>query len=292
MRPHLILYSLLRRRMMKNRKDAVPGYRARHIISPIIAVVCALPLLHIPPAGAFVVDSCRRILAEGFYNDYARSNARFRDQAMYAQLCSSKFQHARQAINRAQQSGPDNSFGFSYGLFSQSESGPSPGRHSPDGSLSEDRFNQWKSAYCSKNSLADSSRAAEFLMQKVVPRSVANAWSACMQKREGLTCWATPQNKEIMLNVNWTKTGSLQPQVSHSYLTRGAVSKFEGADIRRILPVGYKLNPETLQIPIARETDRAVVASIQVNHEGVEHSCNVFIPGERDFALTTPFVAR
>lgn len=262
------------------------------VASPIIVLACILSILHIPPAGAFVVDSCRKILAEGFYNDYARSNARFRDQAMYAELCSLKFQQARQAVNRAQQSGTDNSFGVSYGLSSQSESGAHSSRYSSDSSLSEDRFNQWKSAYCSKNSLADSSRAAEFLMQKAVSQPVANAWSACMRKREGLTCWATPQNKEIMLNVNWTTTGSLQPQVQHSFLTRGAVSKFKGADARRILPVGYKLNTETLRIPIAREGDNAVVATIQASHEGVEHSCNVFIPGERDFALTTPFVAK
>lgn len=260
--------------------------------SRIIILACILSILHISPAGAFVVDSCRKILAEGFYNDYARSNARFRDQAMYAELCSSKFQQARQAVNRVQQSGTDNSVGFSYGLFSQSESGAHSGRHSSDSSLNEDRFNQWKSAYCSKNSLADSSRAAEFLMQKAVSQPVANAWSACMRKREGLTCWATPQNKEIMLNVNWTSTGSLQPHVQHSFLTRGAVSKFEGADTHRILPVGYKLNTETLRIPIVRETDNAVVATIRAIHEGVEHGCHVFIPGERDFALTTPFVTR
>lgn len=262
------------------------------VTSPIIIVACILSILPISPAGAFVVDSCRKILAEGFYNEYARSNARFRDQAMYAELCSSKFQQARQAISRAQQSGTSNSFGVSFGLFSHGESGAHSGMHSSSGSFSEDRFNQWKSAYCSKNSLADSSRAAEFLMQKAIPRSVASAWSACMQKREGLTCWATPQNKEIMLNVNWAKAGSLQPQVQHSFLTRSAVSKVEGAAAQRILPAGYKLNTETLRIPIARETDNAVVATIQVNHEGVEHSCNVFIPGERDFALTTPFVAR
>jgi hypothetical protein len=95
------------------------------------------------------------------------------------------------------------------------------------------------------------------------------------------------------LNVNWTKAGSSQqPQVQHSFLTRGAVSKFEGDASRKILPVGYKLNAETLQIPVARETDKSIVASLEVHHESVEYSCNVFIPGERDFALITPFVGQ
>ncbi len=260
----------------------------------IIVAACILPILHIASAGAFVEDPCRKILAEGFYNEYSRSNAQLRDQAMYAKLCSSNFQQARQAINRAQQSGIDRSFGVSYGLFNPGKSGAQAGVQPSESSFNEDRFSQWKSAYCSKNSVADSSRAAELLMQKIVPRSVTSAWSACMRKREGLTCWATPhgaQNEEILLNVNWAKNSSTQPEVQHSFLTRGGVSKF-GDATRKILPVGYHLNTGTLQIPIARETDRAIVASLQANHEGVEHSCSVFIPGERDFALTTPFIAQ
>jgi hypothetical protein len=260
-----------------------------------IVTAFVLPILCIAPAGAFVENSCQHILVEGFYNAYSRSNAQLRDQAMYAKLCSSNFQQARQAISRAWQSGTDRSFGVSYGLFSPGGNGGGQSRMYPSsGSFSEDRFNQWKSAYCSKNSLADSSRAAEFLIQKIVPPSVTSAWSACMRKREGLTCWATPnmsQNEEVLLNVNWAKNSSTQPQVQHSFLTRGAVSKLEDA-ARKILPVGYQLHTGMLQIPIARETDKAIVASLQANHDGVEHGCHVFIPGERDFALTTPFIAQ
>ncbi|MEO6824364.1 MAG: hypothetical protein ABI167_06480 [Nitrosospira sp.] len=132
-------------------------------------------------------------------------------------------------------------------------------------------------------------------MQKTAPQSVTDAWSACMRKYEGLTCWATPnvpQHDGILLNVNWTKVDSSHPQVQHSFLTRGAASKFKGAGIGKILPVGYELNAGTLHIAIARETDKSIVASLEVNHEGMEHSCNVFIPSDRDFALTTPFVRR
>jgi hypothetical protein len=264
----------------------------------IIVIACILPILpilHTAPTAAFVENPCQRVLAEGFYNGYSRSNARLRDQAMYAKLCSSNFPQARHTINHVQQSNIDNSLGVSYGLFSPGGSGAKSGIYSSNDPLNEDRFNQWKSAYCSKNSLADSSRAAEFLMQKTVPQSVASTWAACMQKHEGLTCWATPHafhDEEILLNVNWTKMGSSRPQVRHSFLTRGAVSKFEGGTSRKILPVGYKLNAETLQIPIARETDKSIVASLEVDDEGVEHSCHVFIPGERDFALITPFVGQ
>lgn len=214
---------------------------------------------------------------------------------MYAELCASNFQQARNMIKRARSSGADNSLGVAYGLFRPGESGAQRGISPSDTLFTEDRFSQWKSAYCSKNSLADASRAAEFLLQKTVTQSVANAWSACMREREGLTCWATQpasQNEEILLNVNWIKTGSSPPQVQHSFLSRGAVSKFEGAAARRILPAGYRLNAGTLGVPIAKQADTGVTANLKANHEGAEHSCNVFIPGERDFALTTPFPAR
>ncbi|MDQ3186820.1 MAG: hypothetical protein M3Q16_10290 [Pseudomonadota bacterium] len=260
--------------------------------NPIIVIACILPVLYVATAGAFVENPCQKILVEGFYNEYLRSNSRLRDRAMYAELCSSSFQQARNVINRAQKSGIDGSLGFSYGLFSPSDVGAQSGM-SPSGALfSEDRFSQWKSAYCSTHSSADSSRAAEFLMQKAVTESVANEWSACMRKREGLTCWAVPrgpQEEDILLNVNWTKNSASQPQVQHSFLSRGAAAKSEDTPARRILPIGYKLNAGTLQIPITKQTDNGIVANLTANHEGAEHSCNIFIPGERDFSLITPF---
>lgn len=260
----------------------------------IIAIACILPILYIAPAGAFIENSCRKILMEGFYNEYTGINARLRDRAMYAELCSLNFQQARNVIKRAQNLGADGSFGFSYGLFTPGESGARemPG---PNAQFSEDRFGQWKSAYCSTNLPANSSRAAELLMQKTVSQPVANAWSACMRKREGLTCWATPgapPEEEILLNVNWVKDSSAQLQVQHSFLSRGAVAKFEGVPARRILPVGYRLNVGTLEIPVTIQADNGITGNLKADHEGAEHSCNIFIPGERDFALTVPFVAQ
>lgn len=261
----------------------------------IIVAACILPILLIAPAGASVENACRKVLAEGFYNNYSRSDPRLRDRAMYAGLCSSNFQQARNIIKRVQKSAADDSLGMSYGLFRPGESGATPGVSPSDALFSKDRFSQWKSAYCSKNSLADSSQAAGFLMRRAVTQPVANTWSACMREREGLTCWATqpaPRDEGILLNINWIKAGSSQPEVRHSFLSRGAVSKFEGVAPRRILPVGYKLDAGTLRVPVTRQTDNAFTANLKVNHEGVEHGCNIFIPGERDFALTTPFVAR
>lgn len=234
--------------------------------------------------GVNAQDSCRDILTNGFYNEYSKSTDQARDQAMYAELCSSNFQQAQNAVKRAQQSGSGGSLGVSYGLFSLSGGGSS----TSGSSFTEEQFNQWKSQYCTKNSSSDSSRAAEYLMQKTVAESVVNAWSSCMQKREGLTCFASPYHDEVLLNISWKKTSLTQPQVQSSFLSKGVVAEFDGATVGKLLPSSYKLKPGVLQIPLVRQKEKSVVANLNINHDGVSHSCGVFMPGERDFELTKP----
>ena len=275
----------------------------------VIAFVLSIPVIaFILPGSASAESVCHNFLTNGFYSEYARTDARLRDRALYAELCSLNFEQARTAIERARKSADDGSLGLSYGLFTLDDGGTSTGANSGAGSsglvLNEERFTQWKSGYCSKNSAVESSQAAEFFMQKAaVGRPVAlkavEDWSACMQKREGLTCWASPglpSNEEFLLNVKWTKASSSQPQahpeVRHSFLTRGAVSKFEGAEARRILPIGYKLNAGTSPVRVARPVDKAIFANLEINNEGAEHSCSVFIPSDSDFTLSAPFINR
>lgn len=266
-----------------------------------------------PMSSAAARDVCRNTLTNGFFDEYSASSASLRDRAMYAELCSRNFPEARAAIKRALQFGDDGSLGVSYGLFSPRGSelgnlGPGSGANAADG-LEEDRFRQWKSAYCSKNSAKASSDAAEFFMQKAATgraRSMVpavSAWSACMRMRAGLTCWAAPhgiQNEEFVLNVNWTQPGPFPSQVQrqfksrvlHSFLTRGAAAQFEDAAPQRLLPAGHELDAGTLKIPVTRPMEKAINANLKVGYEEKEYSCNVFIPGERDFALTTPFPSR
>lgn len=274
-----------------------------------IAFILHIPLImSILSGSAFAEDPCRKNLTNAFYNEYARSDSRLRDRSLYAELCSLNLEQARAAIKRTRLSGDDGSVGLTYGLFTLEDIEPGSGANSGPGpsesALSEDRFRQWKSGYCSKNSKVESSQAAEFFMQKAVEgktasmRSLEN-WSACMRKREGLTCWVAPvaaKNEEVLFNVNWKKNGSsqsqAQPELRYSFLTRGAVSEFEGTPAKRLLPSGYKLDAGTLQIPIARPADTGIFADLKVNHAGTEHSCKVFIPGDRDFTLSAPFVNR
>ena len=272
-------------------------------------------LLSIPAGSAYAGQTCHNDLANGFYDEYQRVSAPLRDRAMYAELCALDFQQAQNAIKRAQQFGKDKRLGLSYGLVSLDDFSPDTGANSganPADELSEDRFGQWKSGYCVQNATLDPSQAAEFFMQRAAAGNAESArsreaWSACMRKRGGLTCWATPaaasaaasaaeQGEEFLLNINWTSSGTsqaqAQPEVQYSYLTRGGVAKFEGVAAPRILPAGYKLKAGTQQIPVTRPADKGVFASLKVNHAGTEHSCKVFVPGDKDFPLSEPFVNR
>lgn len=238
--------------------------------------------------GANAQDSCRDILTNGFYNEYSKVSDQARDQAMYAELCSTNYQQAKSIVNRAQQSGGGGSLGVSYGLFSLNAGSSS----NSGSSLIEEKFNQWQSQYCNKNSASDSSRAAEYLMQKTVSESVVNAWSSCMQNREGLTCFASPYHEEVLLNISWKKASLTQPRVKSSFLSKGVVAEFDGATVGKLLPSSYKLNPGILQIPLIRQKEKSVVANLNINHDGVSHSCGLFVPGERDFELTKPTLSQ
>jgi hypothetical protein len=214
------------------------------------------------------------------------------------------YSKAENIIKRAQSS--DRLVGLRYGLINldevETDEGSKKGGASPAPRVSGERFSQWQSGYCSQYSAEPSSQAAELFMQKAAKGNAelaksVEAWSACMRKQEGLSCWASPhdsQANEVFLNVNWTKGASQSqpPAVKYSYLNRGGISKFKGAEARRILPDGYQLGAGTLQISITRPDEKGVFATLTVSQGDKEHSCKVFLPDEKDFPLLEPFVNR
>lgn len=263
-----------------------------------VLLVCSLL-----PVSGFAADACHSILANGFYNEYPRLGLPQRDRALYAQLCSLDYSKAESIIKRAQSS--DRLVGLRYGLINLDEVDPDAeqkGKASPAPRVSGQRFSQWQSGYCSQYSDEPSSQAAEFFMQQAAKGNAGlaksvEAWSACMRKQEGLSCWASPhdsQADEVLLNVNWTKSAAQprQPEVRYSYLNRGGMSKFKGAEARRILPDGYRLSAGTLQIPVTRPDGKGVFATLTINQGGKDQSCKIFLPDEKDFPLLEPFVNR
>lgn len=276
--------------------------------SRIVEISCTLAaslIWSVLSGGVLAADACHSILAYRFYGEYPRIAVAQRDRALYAELCSLDFSKANGVIKRAQSS--DSSMGLTYGLinlddFEQEAEGGQAGAV-PAPRVSEERFMQWKSGYCAHQTEVSSYQAAEFFMQKVAKDNASLAksaedWTACMRKREGLACWASPHasgSEEAFLNVSWTKGAGqpeVQPEVTYSFLTRGGISKFKDAEARRILPEGYRLSPGTLQIPITRPADKGVYATLKVSHADKEHSCKVFLPGEKDFPLLEPFINR
>ncbi|GAB1719395.1 MAG: hypothetical protein NTAFB09_11260 [Nitrosospira sp.] len=263
-----------------------------------VLLVCSLL-----PISGIAADACHSILANGFYSEYPRLGLPQRDRALYAELCSLDYSKAESIIKRAQSS--DRLVGLRYGLINLDEVDPNAeqnGKASPAPRVSGQRFSQWQSGYCSQYSAEPSSQAAELFMQQAAKGNAGlaksvEAWSACMRKQEGFSCWASPhdsQADEVLLNVNWTKSAAQprQPEVRYSYLNRGGMSKFKGAEARRILPDGYRLSAGTLQIPVTRPDGKGVFATLTINQGGKEQSCKVFLTDEKDFPLLEPFVNR
>jgi hypothetical protein len=265
-------------------------------------VVFALPLLAITGMASAAEEACRGMLNDVFYHKYSTIKPRTRDRAVYADLCAVEYPQAQQIVKRARQAGDDGSLGLWYGLFNLDEVEPG-GKGTSGLPLSEDRFSQWKAGYCSKSSEAEAYQAAGLFMQSAIvatggQEKALDPWSACMRKREGLACWVSPgaqQNGDVVLNVHWggyRGTAQSQPEIQYSFLTRGITSGFEGAPAKRILPDGYKLKPGTTQIPLTRASETTGTANLKVNAAGTEHSCKVFIPGDKDFIMFEPFVNR
>ena len=278
------------------------------MINRIFAMSCTLSVsiaCTLLPGSGIAADACHSILAGGFYSQYPRIALPQRDRALYAELCSLDYSKAESIIKRMQSS--DRLAGLRYGLINlddiEPEGEPKKGSTPPAPRVSGERFSQWQSGYCSQYLAEPSSQAAEFFMQRAangnteLMKSVED-WSACMRKQQGLSCWASPhdsQANEVFLNVNWTNgRGQPQPQpeVQYSYLNRGGISKFKGAEARRILPHGYRLSTGTLQVPVTRPEEKGVFATLTVNQGGKEHSCKAFLPDEKDFPLLEPFVNR
>lgn len=244
-------------------------------------------ILPISASALAAEDNCRAILQDGFFNQYNSSTSQSREQALYAEMCSSSYEQAKNLASRAQSSGSGGNVGVSYGLFGLDAGATS----SSASSLTESHFNEWKKTHCEKNSSADSSRAAEYIMQKTVSEAVVNAWTNCMVAREGLSCYAAPYDQEALLNISWKKTSLTQPEVTSSYLSKGAVSDFEGVMSGKLLPEKQKLYPGVLQIPVTRNKEKSLVANLNVIHDGVGYPCSFFVPGMKDFELKEPAIA-
>lgn len=236
------------------------------------------------PISVIAQDSCKDLLVNGFFNEYSKTSAQSRDQALYTELCSSDYRRAQDLVKRAEQSGASGSVGGNYGLNNLNASGSSTSGKS----FSEDQFSEWKSQYCSKNTSSDASRASEFIMQKIVNEQVVTKWSDCMSQREGLVCWATPYRNEVFLNINWKKESLSQPVTINSYLSEGSLAHFENVSAGKIVPDNYLINPGTMQIPVTRLEDKSIVAHLFTKHDGVSHSCAIFVPGGKDFVDTEP----
>ncbi len=250
--------------------------------------IAVLSLIGFPLTGV-AQEQCRDILANGFFDQFTKSSSESKYEAMYAELCGSNFQQAQRAIERAQQSGGGGSLNLS--VFGKFGLGGSQSSNSGN-SISEKDFNLWKSQYCNKQNTTDASKAADYLMQRIVSEPVVNAWSSCMQQREGLTCWAQPFEKDILVNINWKKASLSQPKITSSYVSQGAASQLDGTSIGKLFPADYLLNPGVLQIPITRSKSSSVLVTFNATHDGISHSCRAFVPGIPDYMLTAPTEAK
>lgn len=233
-----------------------------------------LAILFAFPSKSLANDGCRAILANGFYNNtvsLSKSQHASAEQAFY---CSASLQEAKSFYDKSKSSSSGGSLGGGYGPFSASGSTSS----SNSESLTQEQYNQWKSQNCGNSSAEDSAQKFDFLSQNLVDQAVVNAWLQCMTNVEGLSCWATPQEDDVFVRLNWKKQSMSKPQVVSSYVANGT-SQFDGAPTGKLVKSEYRMNPGTIEIPVKRiDLDVSVRVSLNLEHDGVNYSCTVSAP--------------
>lgn len=242
----------------------------------ILNTLATLALFAGWPSISSANEACRAILAGGFYNDtvsITKSQQASAEQAFY---CSSSFQEAKSFYEKSKSSGSGGGGSVGYGPFSLGGSASS----SSSDTVTQEQYNQWKSQNCGNSSAQDSAQKFDFLSQHLVSTPVVDAWLNCMKNVEGLSCWATPQEDDVFVRLNWKKQSLTKPKVVSSYVANGT-SQFDGAGTGKLVKADYNLNPGTIEIPVKRiDLDQGVRASLNLEHDGVNYSCTVSAPAD------------
>jgi hypothetical protein len=117
-------------------------------------------------------------------------------------------------------------------------------------------------------------------MQETVDSRVVDAWKSCMQKTQGLSCYASPPKagSDLVIGVNWYKLGVVNTEatVLNSTLSKHATST-QSVPAGMLLANGHKLLGE-LVIPVTWDDKTAVTATVNVDNQGVSSGCEVYVP--------------
>ncbi|TWF53313.1 hypothetical protein [Neorhizobium alkalisoli] len=241
-----------------------------------IARILALRLLAILllPTAAIAEDNCKDLLASGLYDSTVSLTKTQRASAEQAFYCSSSLEEAKSYYQKSKSSSGGGGGGVSYGPFSLSGSASSANAEN----LTQEQYNKWKSEKCGNKSAEDSAQEFYFVSQNLVNSTVANSWLQCMAKREGFSCWATPQDDDVFVRLNWKRNSLSKAKVTMSYVANGT-SQYDGAQAGKLVTPEYELNPGTIEIPIKRtDLNASVRATINLVHDGFNYSCTVFAP--------------
>lgn len=227
---------------------------------------------------SYAQDMCKDILSSGIANQTISQNSRVNKAASKAFYCSSNYQEAKRHFDRSTSN--DQSGGIDADLIGIFKGG-GQGSASNSEKTKEESFNLWKQSNCQSQSSSSFNSEFSYLAQSLVDHEVVKAWSSCMSKRDGLTCWATPSGNALNVAVNWRANSSM-PAVVQSSIVENGSSKFAPQLGASLVPQSFVLDPGELIIPIGRSGRSFVNVVLNVKHAGSNYSCNVYVPSLPD----------
>ncbi len=241
-------------------------YRMSKLLAFFLAIMTA--------QTSIAQDMCKDILSSGIANQTVSQNSRVNQTAAKAFYCSSNYQEAKRQYDRSfsnsQSGGIDTDI---IGIFK----GGGQGATNESEKSKEENFNLWKQSNCQSQSSSAYGSEFSYLAQSLVDHEVVRAWSTCMSKREGLSCWATPSGNALNVAINWRANSSMPAMVQSSTVENG-ISKFGPQLGSSLVPQSFVLDPGELIIPISRSGRNFVNVVLNINHAGSNYSCNVYVP--------------
>lgn len=245
------------------------------------------------PQLAKAQDQCNDVLAAGMFNTSTAISQAERQRAARSYYCATGYSEARRNFDKSRSDNAGGGGNVGYGPFSLELDG----NQSSSDKVTEEQYNLWKSQNCGDNSASEYESSFQYLAQSQVAPKVVQAWSDCMTKRQGLSCWIKPQSDYIVLVINFNVLGTAQARVRDSFLNHGK-SSIDTAPVGKVFPDQYLLEAGKRAVAITRNAKSSVGGALTLGWSGQTDVCEFFAPappepksGSDYRGVTTLFVA-
>lgn len=222
-------------------------------------------------------DQCRDILVLGMSQETRQSES-LSKEADRLYYCSASLSEAKSYFSKQRTASESKGGSLSINLGPFGLDGGGSGSGGSAESITDEKYELWKSSNCSESERDRYSQAFDYLARKAAADSVVKAWRDCMSTREGLSCWVDDSETTPLFFIRWMVSTYGKAKIKSSYIS-GGKSEYDGAPEKKLLPTGEIVDEGETNIPITRESPTIPVnLSLNLSYAGSNRQCSAYIP--------------